>query len=340
MAPEEIIDSVVIDSIINNNTPIDFLSIPKYETIFSRLFINSTNLLEISKPAKAIGDMLLTFNDHANMINNVLIDFKFRSSPINAAIIESFIEQTDTIKATQKLLVSNSSFTAAARIAAGLDHTLRLIDNSELVNILRSFEKTRTEFASTLSKSVKALHGQEIARVKLSNQGLVTADQLVSELPHEYHDRFIRVEQLPTKALKAIADDPRHLHSLSSREFEVFMAQIAELLGMHDIILTPPKKDGGRDVIATQEINGIPSILYFECKKFAAEKKVGVGLVRSLLGVVAHEQTRVNKGVLVTTSSFTKGAKDLIVSDVRLGGKDYQGIIGWISEIKDKIIEI
>ena len=78
---------------------------------------------------------------------------------------------------------------------------------------------------------------------------------------------------------------------------------------------------------------------YFECKKYAAENKVQLDRLRVLLGVVAHDSRKANIGVLVTTSTFTAGARDLILSECRLDGKDYDGILGWISTAKDRVKE-
>lgn len=48
-------------------------------------------------------------------------------------------------------------------------------------------------------------------------------------------------------------------------------------------------------------------MLLIECKKYSKENHVGVSLVRSLLGV--QSDRKANKAVLVTTSRFTKSAR-------------------------------
>lgn len=98
------------------------------------------------------------------------------------------------------------------------------------------------------------------------------------------------------------------------------------------MLLTPQARDGGRDVIARKMIHEIPITFYFECKKYAESNRVQLDSVRALLGVVAHDSRSANVGVLVTTSYFTRGCKELIATDCRLDGKDYEGIVGWVSE--------
>lgn len=46
--------------------------------------------------------------------------------------------------------------------------------------------------------------------------------------------------------------------------------------------------------------------IYFECKRYSPDRSVGVEIVRELYAVM--EMERVNKGVIVTTSHFTRGA--------------------------------
>jgi restriction system protein len=123
------------------------------------------------------------------------------------------------------------------------------------------------------------------------------------------------------------------LCQLTPGQFEEFIAEIVRELGFRNVILTPPSGDGGRDVIASNEVNGIPLTFYFECKKYADTNKVQLDTLRALLGCVAHHATEANIGVLVTTSRFTQGCKDLIASECRLDGKDYDGIVGWVNQL-------
>ncbi|TFZ40197.1 restriction endonuclease [Soehngenia longivitae] len=103
-----------------------------------------------------------------------------------------------------------------------------------------------------------------------------------------------------------VLHDREEIYNLSSREFEEFVAELFRQQGF-DVALTPETRDGGCDIIATKNIGGLPFMLLIECKKHAKRNPVGVSLVRSLLGVQADRKA--NKAVLVTTSSFTKPAR-------------------------------
>ena len=103
------------------------------------------------------------------------------------------------------------------------------------------------------------------------------------------------------------------LYDLSSREFEQIVENLYARMDF-DTQLTPLSGDGGRDIIAVSTVTGQRVRLLIECKRY--QGNVGVGIVRALLGVVATE--RANKGVLVTTADFTRGARQLEGDDPRI----------------------
>lgn len=55
---------------------------------------------------------------------------------------------------------------------------------------------------------------------------------------------------------------------------------------------------------------------YFECKRYSPNRSVGVEIVRELYAVM--EMERVDKGVIVTTSHFTRRA---VAEAQRLNGR-------------------
>jgi restriction endonuclease Mrr len=124
------------------------------------------------------------------------------------------------------------------------------------------------------------------------------------------------------------------MRALSPREFEHFIAELVAQLGFDDVKLTCFSGDGGRDVIATKVVHGLPISFFFECKKHAPENKVQVQTLRALLGVIAHNSHTANIGVLVTTSQFTRGSKEIMAAECRLSGKDYDGIVDWLREFR------
>jgi restriction system protein len=83
--------------------------------------------------------------------------------------------------------------------------------------------------------------------------------------------------------------------------------------------------------------------LLVECKRYSAP--VGVVVVRALLGVVSDE--KVNKGVIVTPSGFTRQAKALACRNHRIeliSGKDLIPLLNehlgtnWVSRVDSLIL--
>lgn len=103
------------------------------------------------------------------------------------------------------------------------------------------------------------------------------------------------------------------LFRLSPRDLEVLVAALYRELG-YDVELTPPSRDGGRDVIARKVTPGRSEVVEIECKAHTAP--VGVEIARQLQGVISRD--RANRGVLVTTSRFTRGALKEASEDNRL----------------------
>ncbi len=126
------------------------------------------------------------------------------------------------------------------------------------------------------------------------------------------------------KLIRHLAAHPKDMHELTPRKFEELIAKLFQAEG-HQVELTPPTKDGGRDILVCVENNLARHLYLVECKRYAPQHRVAVGLVRSLYGVVESE--RASLGMLVTTSSFTSGAIDFARSvEHRVSLKDYTAV--------------
>lgn len=124
--------------------------------------------------------------------------------------------------------------------------------------------------------------------------------------------------------------EPKLLRELPPRKFEEIVAELLERQG-YTVELTPASKDGGFDMYAAKK-EGLGQFLYLvECKRYVPPNKVGVGIIRSLYGVV--QAMRATAGVVVTTSFFTAGAEKYS-SDLKhqLSLKDYVALQKWLEE--------
>lgn len=106
--------------------------------------------------------------------------------------------------------------------------------------------------------------------------------------------------------IERILVNNERIYDLTPRDFEGLVAEVFRENGF-DVVLTQQTRDGGSDIIATYSLGGMPYLVLIECKKYSPNNKVGVSLVRSFLGVQMDQKA--NKGVIVTTSTFTRDAR-------------------------------
>jgi len=122
------------------------------------------------------------------------------------------------------------------------------------------------------------------------------------------------------------------MRDMHPRKFEELVAELFHRMG-YDVILTPRSKDGGFDVLAFQKTGVGKLLTLVECKRYSPKDKVGVGLVRSLYGVV--EEKNATHGVIATTSSFTRGARQFQQNlEYRLSLRDFNDLAAWCKEYK------
>lgn len=148
------------------------------------------------------------------------------------------------------------------------------------------------------------------------------------EIIHGYLDFWC--PNLESEMLSYFRSNPDQLYSMNPRSFEELVAAIFKNNGF-SIELTPKTRDGGVDIIAVQHsvLTG-KSVNLIECKRYSPDRKVGIGMVQRLLGTV--NQMRASKGILVTTSFFSKDALHVEqTSQHQLLLSDYSKITSWLN---------
>ena len=198
------------------------------------------------------------------------------------------------------------------------------VDTTELFNALQG--------SPIVSQLLQSTHGSPSVLSKyLKNfkaHGLVTADgRPISELDQP---RIEIIADVGESMIREIRKRPELIHQLNPRKFEEFVAELLRRNGF-DVQLTPRSKDGGLDMFV-REKNALGTFLYLvECKKYRPDRPVQVKVVRELFGTLYNQQA--NAGILVTTSQFTKGAKEFQQKhEFQLQLKDYVGINEWLHE--------
>ncbi len=155
---------------------------------------------------------------------------------------------------------------------------------------------------------------------------LPEADLVVPESKIVLLNQFSQIQ----KTIDDIYKNNEQLYHIHHREFEEMMA---ELLRSRDfeVYLTKKTRDGGTDIIALQNLAGLPIKMLIECKKYAPNRKIGVDIIRGFSHVVNTKQA--NKGIIFTTSYFTADARkeQQLYMPYLLDLRDYHDVINWIN---------
>lgn len=125
-----------------------------------------------------------------------------------------------------------------------------------------------------------------------------------------------------------IYNDNEILYTIDPYKFEEVIGELLYSKGF-EVNISQKTRDGGFDILAITKQGGIPFKMLVECKRH--KKTVGVGIVRSFCDVIETEKA--NKGILVTTSYFSKPAverKNIKGELLDLVNRD--GLIDWIAE--------
>jgi HJR/Mrr/RecB family endonuclease len=123
---------------------------------------------------------------------------------------------------------------------------------------------------------------------------------------------------------------PEKLYDLNPRKFEELIASILKDFGF-DVELTKATRDGGRDIIARIKDSVVDTLAYVECKRYAADRKIDVGIIREVIGV--HYIRKPSKSIIVTTSFFTKAAvAEAKTLENQLELKDFNQVKEWLKQ--------
>ncbi|NCU06187.1 MAG: restriction endonuclease [Chitinophagaceae bacterium] len=156
----------------------------------------------------------------------------------------------------------------------------------------------------------------------------------VDEVTEEESKEVEKVIVEETKSIKRIItdiyQDNSNLLKIEPRQFEELVAELLHSKG-YKIELTKQTRDNGYDIIALVTIGGnLPLKFLVECKRLKKDK-VGVDIVRSFKEVIQTENA--NKGIIVTTSYFTKDAnKKRLETPYLLDYKDKDDVLQWIAD--------
>jgi len=103
--------------------------------------------------------------------------------------------------------------------------------------------------------------------------------------------------------IKMILNNPAEIVKIEWRDFERLMADVLEEIGFK-VELTPPSRDGGKDIILRCKNNNKTYIV--EIKHWASGQKVSGKFLSEFLNVIINEER--SKGLFISTFGFANNA--------------------------------
>ena len=172
---------------------------------------------------------------------------------------------------------------------------------------------------------------------KRDDQGFIFYEIPLSEFI-EKNKYVIRIEP-PEDLLNYLAQNPERLYRIPPNAFAEAFAELISDQG-YIVELTKQTRDGGVDIIAFRKDTALDLFEKYliECKRYSPENKIGVALVRNLLG--AGEVEPHTGLILATTSTFTKPAIEYAKHESvkwKLHLKDYYDLKKWLLAYTSKV---
>lgn len=200
------------------------------------------------------------------------------------------------------------------------------MENSNPVGVVAEFQQPLTELYGLSSWYYDA--DKESKRNEFWNNAFALISQFDLGSPNDESSIITISSKVKEQLINQFASNPNLMYSMQPRQFEELIAELLSNFGW-SVELTKATRDGGCDIIAIGNNTLATSKYLIECKRYSPSNKVGVQPVRSLFGVV--QSKRASKGILVTTSSFTKPANIFIQDNqLQLEGRDFTGILEWL----------
>lgn len=198
---------------------------------------------------------------------SVLIQYKHfgQGRKVNVTTVRELIGAATDTACERAMLVGRFGFTSSARELAGrIEPTfIQLLDLADIEAWIKRIETGPPGNA---------------ARVQL----------LIRSVSHEF--------------AKLVAADPEVLDHLEWRDLERMMARVMEGLGFV-VTLTPPSKDGGKDLILACTVTDGKQSFVVELKHWRSGKRVGKQAASDFMKVIVAEKR--SGGLFLSTSGYT-----------------------------------
>lgn len=190
--------------------------------------------------------------------------------------------------------------------------------SSDVIDEMHSFTMTQIEYnlmwARTYLKNYGAIENSKQGVWALTSKGAkmlktgeIDAKEITLFTNKKHGEAETESEDVPeveTKGWREQVSDI--LQNMNPYAFEKLSQRLLRECGFTDVVVTKKSGDGGIDGTGKLRIKGIFSFnVAFQCKRYKGP--VGAAEIRDFRGSLG---TNIEKGVLITTSSFSRAAKE------------------------------
>jgi hypothetical protein len=200
-----------------------------------------------------------------------------QGKPLDADAIDQLIANMGTTPYDRAMLIGRFGFTAVA------------------VNTARSKEPVNVELLDLEGISAW-IHRLEVGKPGYAEQ----VQMLIRSISHEF--------------AKLVSETPDALDHLEWRDLERMMARVMEGLGF-ECELTPPSKDGGKDLILVWQATPGDQSFIVELKHWRSGKRVGKDAVSDFMSVIVAENR--TGGLFLSTSGYAADKTEGLIEVTR-----------------------
>lgn len=128
---------------------------------------------------------------------------------------------------------------------------------------------------------------------------------------------------------------PHEIERIHWRQFEFLTAEFFRRHG-YLVTITPPRGDGGVDVIVKREGEIVgPDLIVIQCRRYARDNSVSLDEVKAFWTTVGEHGA--TKGLVVTTSRLTRGGRVFVEArKYRLSVVEGENVKKWINALSSR----
>jgi restriction system protein len=254
-----------------------------------------------------------------NEENQIELLQRYKQDKVNINFSETV---KGTIPSTKDLLIPYLQMLKDGKAYSANEITEKLVKFFKLSEEQRSmhYESTRDSIFLTRLRSVryslkKENYIEEINKLtyKITSEGLELLNEGINEIEEEIEElnKVVdpltivkeKVDELKDELADTLLKNLRKVHWM---KFEDIVVELLTEMGYGDGEVTQRTNDEGLDGVIKEDKLGLDNI-YVQAKRYGANKPVGRETVQSFSGALDGKGAR--KGVFITTSYFTDGAK-------------------------------